>query len=257
LKQDTSFLLRTFEPVVGYRISRELRAQFRYTNERAALLNPTAYSNVVWPPPPVLNSRTNILGLGLEWERLDFRLNPRKGIYLRTDVGYGTKRISPVQGLDSLDFSRLPLLQPRTELELEAFGYIPTFRKQVLVLGNRSYILQLRIYQDSDQRFIGGGRVLRGFNENEFLASRYSIFTAEYRLQIGQLSYIGTFADAGLLEYRQLAERTRTLPFGLGLVLAVETPAGVMQVSYAIGGTADRSLQPARGRIHIGLVNNF
>jgi hypothetical protein len=46
-------------------------------------------------------------------------------------------------------------------------------------------------------------------------------------------------------------------PWGVGLGLTYETKAGMLSVTYAAGQVAGAPFQPARGKIHIGLVNQF
>ena len=39
--------------------------------------------------------------------------------------------------------------------------------------------------------------------------------------------------------------------------MTYETKAGMVSLTYAVGQVQDLSFQPSRGRIHIGLVNQF
>ncbi|MFW5658489.1 MAG: BamA/TamA family outer membrane protein [Bacteroidota bacterium] len=257
LKQDTTFLRRNFQPTGFYRFNNELSVKFFYRNAVTNLLSPDQFSEVTWPPPPVLDTRTNSGGVGVLYNTLDYRPNPTRGLDVELDIVYGQKNISRTQGLDSLEFDRLLPRQPRTEIDLDASVYFPTFDRQVLALRNQTYWLNLREYLDNDQQFIGGARSLRGFNENQFLASFYSIMSLEYRLLLDPDSYLGAFVDASVLEYTQLTDVTRLWPYGFGLALSFRTGAGIMSVSYALGTAGDVPLQPTRGRIHLGLVNTF
>jgi outer membrane protein assembly factor BamA len=257
LKQDTSFLRRQFTPTVAYRFSPELSARIFWERRSESLLDPGPYQERVWPPPPVLDSQSNLYGLGLRVDTRDNRRNPSRGWLLDTDFAIGRKTIQPTFGLDSLDYDRLALDQPRREGNLLVQWFIPTWAAQVLVLGNQTYWLDLEEYYDNDLRQLGGARSLRGFNENSFLASFYSIGTLEYRLRIGEASYIGAFGDVSVLEYRSVGTRRLRHPIGIGLTMAFETKAGVVNLSYALGRDEDRPFQPARGRIHLGLMNEF
>lgn len=256
-KQDTLFLTQTFEPGGYYQISRNLQVRFSFRSENASLLSSEPYAAVVWPPPPVMNSRTRLGSLGLEVNTLDNTLNPRRGVWLETDAAYGTKRILKTVGLDSLNLSRILTRQPRTEASLYVMAFRPLAGRFVGMLGARAYWLSLAQYFTSDQRYVGGARSLRGFNENEFLARFYTILTAEVRLRLNEETYFGLFADAGYLE--GIAQETpySQRPMGIGLSLSVRTPAGQVQLSYALGRVGDIPFQPTRGRIHIGLVNHF
>lgn len=257
LKQDTLFLIQTLEPTGYYRFSRTLTGKFYYRATNSSLLSTDPYSEVNWPPPPVLNARSRSYGIGLIYNSVDYMPNPSRGVFLDTEVGYGQKKIIGTAGLDSLDTERLTLTQPQTEGRLQFNAYFPTFGTQVLVLGAQAYWLELVEYFDSDQRFVGGSRSLRGFNENEFLARLYGIGTLEYRLRLDVDSYLGLFYDWAYLEYAEFEQMNYLRPMGVGLAFSFRTPAGIMSVSYGLGQVGDQRFQPTRGRVHIGLVNNF
>ena len=257
LKQDTSFLRRNFQPTGYYRFNEQISVKFFYRNAVTSLLSPDQYAEVTWPPPPILDTQTNSGGVGVLYNTLDYRPNPTRGFDLELDIVYGQKVISKTQGLDSLEFDRLIPRQPRTEIDFDGRLYIPTSPRLVLAFRNQTYWLQLKEYLDNDQKFVGGARSLRGFNENQFLASFYSIMSAEYRLLLDRDSYIGLFVDAAMLDYRNFESRERLFPYGFGLALSFRTPAGVMSVSYALGSAGDVPIQPTRGRVHLGLVNTF
>jgi outer membrane protein assembly factor BamA len=256
-KQDTLFLIQAFEPGGYYQVSRALQLRFSFRAENASLLSTDAYKRTVWPPPPVMNTRTRMGAIGFEINTLDNIQNPRRGVWAETDVALGRKRVLKTVGLDSLDTSRLLLTQPRTEASALVQVFQPLWGRFVGVVGARAYWLKLAQYFASDQRYLGGARSLRGFNENEFLARFFTVVTTELRLRLDAETYIGLFADAAHLEgvVQEAVSRTRAL--GIGLALSVRTPAGQVQVSYAIGRQGDVPFQPTRGRIHIGLVNYF
>jgi len=259
LKQDTAFLTRTVEPAVAYQINPYLSARFYYRNFTSSVLNvPKASQLQTWPPPQELNGSSSLFGFGLTYEKLDYKPNPTRGLSLTLDGAFGSKTISKTTGLDSLDYTRLQTRQPRTEVNFQAEYYLSPLTKQVLLLRNRTYWLGLREYFANDQAFLGGARSLRGFNENEFLAAFYTVLTLEYRLLMDRDSFIGLFADYAYTERRLLeAYQLKLHPFGVGLTLAFKTPVGVVSVAYAVGGSEQQAFQVGRGRIHIGLVNQF
>jgi len=257
LRQDTSFLLRTLEPSLRYHLNRLITLTAYYRGENANLLDARPFEEVVWPPPAVLDSRTRVVGAGLEINTLDYLPNPTRGLFLSTDIGLGRKVITPTVGLDSLDYDRLDLTQPRTEAHFALQGYLPISQRFVLKLANESFFLELTNYFDADQRYFGGGRSLRGFNENEFLARVFTVNTAELRLLLDRDAYLSAFVDGGYYEYARFEDILAQTPVGIGMGLAFRTVAGIVSLDYAVGQVGDIPFQPTRGRVHLGLVNQF
>lgn len=257
-QQDTSWLTRNVEPILYYAFTPRLSAKAYYRNRFSSLLSVSPQLRTLkWPPPPILDARSDAIGVGIVFDNVDYKPNPRRGILLTADFGWGGKTIQRTPGLDSLDYNRLAVNQTRTEARVEVAWYRQVRPRQVLVLANRSYWLGLNEYLQNDLAFAGGARSLRGFNENAFLASLYAISTIEYRLLLEQNSYIGLFADYGYLERRELVVRGVQHPLGVGFTLQVQTGAGIVVVSYAVGQSEQVPFQPAQGRIHIGFVATF
>lgn len=256
-KQDSTFSRLSFEPRVRYLVTPQLSAELFLQLQQAGLLNVEPYSETVWPPPPVLDSRASYTGIGIRYDSRNRPVNPTGGLFAYLSYGLGSKNIKRTVGLDSLDYSRLALDQPKQEIKFELDSYHPLGRQTILRLATQGYWLKLAEYFDSDLAQLGGARSLRGFNENQFLASSFIYATAEYRLLLGGLAYMGVFVDVGYLETRTLLARTHQWPRSAGFTLSVDTRAGLVNVSYAVGTTAGQSFQLARGRVHIGYTASF
>lgn len=256
-KQDSTFQTLRFEPTLRYSVSALWAAELFLQLTQSGLLDVEPYRDRVWPPPPVLDSRANYTGVALRYDSRDRSLNPTRGVQAYLSYGLGRKRIRRTVGLDSLDFSRLAQDQPKQEIRFQAEGFQPLAAQQVLRLGLNGYWVGLREYFDSDLQQLGGARSLRGFNENQFLSSAYAYASAEYRLLVGELSFVGLFSEYGWVERRDLFSRSVQWPFSVGLSLALETKAGLLTVQYAVGQTSGQPFQVARGRVHIGLLAIF
>lgn len=205
--------------------------------------------------PGVLDGRQSLYGVGFRYEKLDNKISPTRGFYGLLELGGGTKTIRKNAGLPNALYDTLTLIQPAIEGELTIRGFLPFGKRNVIMLANRSYaLLQQQMFQN-DQMPLGGGKTLRGFNENQFFSDRFSLFTAEYRFLLERNSYLMGFCDAAWMQNRVL--RTTQMPIGLGLGLTYETPAGIVSFIYAVGQEGDVKFQPTRGRIHIGLISQF
>ena len=205
--------------------------------------------------PQVLDGSQTLYNVGFKYENLDYRFSPKKGLWATLDLGIGQKIIKKDTRLPAAIFDTLLLSQPTLEGEIWLKGYFPISKRGVIHLANRTYYLdQQKIYQ-SDQTQLGGGRSLRGFNENQFFADAFTSFTGEYRFILEQNSFLFVFCDYGILRDNVIA--TTYKPLGLGLGMNYETPAGIVSFSYAVGKVGDIAFQPARGKIHVGLVSQF
>ncbi len=258
LKQDTLFLTRKIEPAVHYELTQTLSLKGYYRFVESGLLSTAPYRKLRFPPPPAMDSRSQLFGMRLTFDNTDFRLNPSKGLHLSVDYAAGPRLLKKTPGLDSLEYERLTMRQVRQEATLTARAYFPVFPRQVLVLGATGHRIFLQQYFDNDLAQIGGPKTLRGFNENQFFTDFYALGTVEYRLRLGREGYTGVFVEGGYVGYRSAARPDgQTLPWSVGFTFNVKTPAGVVGLTYAVGATHEIAFQPLRGRIHIGWAAGF
>ncbi len=256
-KQDTSFLNREVKIGGSYLINPESEILFSYQRKTSNLISVSRYQNVNWPPPPQLDSRSNTYAFGYQWKQLDNPWNPAKGTYLMFLGNAGVRNILKVRGLENLDYERIGKIQPKQEVEIKVFQYTTIGKRTVAVLGVQGYYLNQKNYFDNDLRPIGGYKLLRGFNENTFWAAYYGLLTIEYRLILEELSYLGIFTDLAYIHQIKFQQNQIYKPIGTGIALNFSTNLGIMSVSYAIGKYENLNFQPTRGRIHVGIINNF
>ncbi|KAA0246536.1 MAG: hypothetical protein EDM72_04905, partial [Chlorobiota bacterium] len=100
-------------------------------------------------------------------------------------------------------------------------------------------------------------RTVRGYREEQFLASRIAWSNLEYRLMMTQRSYAFLFLDAGYYFLDADLERgilqQEDYIFGYGLGITLETAIGLLGVSFALAEGETFS----EGKIHFGIVNEF
>lgn len=256
-KQDSSFQTVAFDASLDYRFSSAVQVRISTSTRTSNLLSIAAYRGQIQPLPPSLDGRSSSVGLGLTYDRLDYAFNPIRGLRVSASASIGTKSIRRSRGLDSLDLSGLKQSLPRREWRLDVLGFIKTAKKQTLHLALHSYWLDQAERFDNDLAFLGGARSLRGFNEQQFLASFYTVGTIEYRLLIDRDSYVGAFADVAYVERATVGGYEKITPRGFGVNLQVATRAGVLSVAYAVGQVEGQSIQAGRGRIHLGYISRF
>jgi len=254
LKQEEAFLNLDYQASLLYAFSPFLSARFFFQERNTRLLDSTLADTSLLQPDQ-LDGNRRMGGVGFEYERLDYRFNPSQGFVARAQLGLGQQAIRTNVRLPETVYDSLPGNQIARELQLEVQWFQSLWPRHVLHLANRTRWLGMDYVFRNDQWQLGGARSIRGFNENSFFADFYSFFTVEYRFQLERDSYIFAFGDAAYLEDNVRNRITRPTGFGLGMNYG--TKAGIISIIYAMGRTADIPLQPARGKIHIGLVNQF
>lgn len=256
-KQDTSFLNRLLHLGGSYLMNLESEIIWGYQQKNSNLISVSRYQNIQWPPPAQLDSRSNTYLLGYQFKQLDNPLNPKNGLYIFFTGSTGQRKILKVKGLENLDYDRIGRMHPKQELEIKFFKYTGIGKRTTAVIGLQGYYLNLKNYFENDLKPIGGYKILRGFNENQFWTAYYGLLTLEYRLILEEYSYIGIFADICYLNQKKFQENQIYKPIGTGIALNFNTNIGIMSVSYAVGKYENINFQPTRGRIHIGIINNF
>lgn len=256
LKQDTTFLTRYFKFSGFYAFSQNLSVKAWTRSRTSTLISTERWELDSTTVPPVLDARDQTYGLGLLFENVDYKFNPTRGWIIRADFGIGRKRINQNPKLYEGIYDGLALSQPKREADFELWWFNRLSKRWVLALGNRTYWLDQVEYFRNDLLQVGGGRSIRGFNENEFFTNFYTMGTVEGRFLLERNSYLFVFSDYAYLENVSGPEKILR-PWGIGLGMTYETRAGMVSVTYAAGQAGSQSFQPSRGRIHVGLINQF
>ena len=208
--------------------------------------------------------KSNVFGASYYLNELDYKFNPRKGIELNVFAGAGFKNIS---GLSNLNDS-LNLDTDNRTVELEAGidldFYYPIYRNFVFHFGNTSRYLDQFADQGKDAVLFenelyvfGGANSLRGFDENIFYASIYSLQNAEIRYLFEQNSAFYIFWN-GAYYYKNVTQTvTEDFPWGFGIGIDFQTNAGIFSLSYALGKQFDNPIEIRTAKIHFGYISRF
>ncbi len=212
--------------------------------------------------PDIIDVKNSAFGLEANWQKLDYRFNPRKGWRILASGSAGTRQIKQNQAILDVDESFYDSLPGRTfrfNFEGTIERYSPVMERSTLKMGARAgaIISEEAVFQNEQYR-IGGNRLLRGFDEESIFATFFTVFTLEYRLLIGQNSYFYAFTDYAYVEDRRSGKPLRTdHPLGFGAGLTFETGAGVFGISIAAGRTDDLPADFRNPKIHFGYVSIF
>ncbi len=217
--------------------------------------------------PSRLDISYNALGLTANIETLDYRFNPRKGLALNVNSTIGVKRINQNQEILNLKNELIDFGNAYDTLDTNGLQFnLKSHLSYYLPIGNRSTIkteiqsglkiAEQELYQNELYR-LGGSKQLRGFDEQTVFSDFYNILTLEYRLLLGENSFLAAFADYGFVRNDLLEVNKWDNPIGIGAGLNFETGAGIFGISTAVGKTSEVPFNFRNAKIHFGYISVF
>lgn len=207
--------------------------------------------------PEYADITTISYGVTVHYEKLDYRLNPRKGFWIEATGSTGNRKIRKNSDINSIVYDSIKLTSVTYQGEITADYYIPLGGRHVLDLGTRSaYIYNSELFLN-ELYHIGGLKSLRGFDEESIYASTYSIGKIEYRYLLEQNSFLFAFLNNAWYENKSRNTNLNDTPVGFGAGINFETKLGIMSVSYALGKQFDNPVYFRNAKVHFGIVNYF
>ncbi|MEM9050530.1 MAG: hypothetical protein AAGC47_00630 [Bacteroidota bacterium] len=245
-RRDTTFSQNRVNAGIEYYFLGNNRVRAFFENQGANTIgNDEFVSN------DLVDSRTNLFGLGAFISDLDYRFNPRKGYLIDISVAAGQKKIT--SELDDDQEQETDIYN----LNLNASTYVPIFKRSAIHFRVQGGLfLNANMFRNEIYR-IGGLRTLRGFDEQAIFASGYSIGTIEYRFILEQNSNLFLFFDQAYYEDQSREDNLSDNPFGFGGGINFETGAGVFSLTYALGKQFDNNISIRGGKIHFGFISFF
>jgi outer membrane protein assembly factor BamA len=246
--QDTTYVQRRISGSLEFLATEDISASAFISTEDVI---PTERQVPVFT---VYNSSTLTTGLSLKIDLRDDPLAPTSGFLFETGYSLSNKKINgPPEYIT-------PGLQ--TDINLQRItadfsAFYELFLRNVVAISVNGRELRGPYFEQSDLWQFGGTNTVRGYREEQFLASRIAWSNLEYRLMLTQRSYAFIFFDAGY--YLRDADVERAIPknedfiFGYGLGITVETAIGLLGVSFALAQGDSFS----EGKIHFGIINEF
>jgi hypothetical protein len=254
-KKDTTYVDVTKSIGVQYQLTGNNFIKAFVSSKESTLESVPLYFSVL---PDYADVSTVSYGLSFQYEKLDYRLNPRSGFALETTASTGTRTISKnkkVEPQTLYDSLRLKTNEYHAELSFDY--YVPLTTRHVVNLGFKgAYQYSPDIFSNELYRF-GGLKTLRGFDEESILASSYGIGKIEYRYLLEQNSYLFAFFNEAYYQNQSRHKNIHDTPYGFGSGITFETKLGIMSVSYALGKEFDNPIYFRNGKIHFGILNYF
>lgn len=269
-KKDSNFLQVNAQGGVQFNLSSNQNGKLFLQWQNNRLLAGAVDTNAVkiqkTLPPNIDLSAVN-MGFNYELLKTNYRFNPRSGNEINLTSVVGIKRIQQNGDITSIkdpSFNYASLydsIKPRSyqlRFKLGAAHYFPLQKRAALKAGVQGgYYTSPNIFRNELFQ-IGGYKLLRGFNEESIYASRYAVFTAEYRYLIGLNSYLFVFTDLGWVKNKYQSVNVNNQFTGAGLGMMFETKAGLLNISYAAGKRDDVKFNLREAsKLHFGYINYF
>jgi len=217
--------------------------------------------------PINLDIKNTNLGLTMEWNTTNYKMNPQSGNELDITAQAGTKTISKNNKILEIKDNSYPYTTLYDSLKLKTYqikfkaAYAHYFKLSKFTVLKTSFkggfmnspnLFRNELFQ------IGGFKTLRGFNEESIYAKNYAVFTSEYRIILGLNSYLSFFGDWGFVKtvYSKIKQNEKYKSLGVGMVF--ETKTGLLNLSYSLGLKKNEAFNfRESSKLHFGYVNYF
>lgn len=199
------------------------------------------------------DSRILYAGFELKYDTRDNVFIPQSGIIYKLFYSYGDKQIDYKTNIAGILQGNYSIKKYAMDLDI----YSSFFKRQTLLLKFFGGYMTSDKLEDADFYRIGGNKNIRGYREEQFLASQIAYSNTEIRYSISRKSFLYGFFDYGY--YFRPSDEINLIPkqegflYGYGLGIRLETAIGLVGVNYALGkgdGFSD-------GKINFGLINEF
>ena len=241
-QNDTTYQTRELSLTSDYRISSNLKI----TSKLYTVTSNTANDIVLQSEPDGKKQGAN---LGFLYQNLDKIDVPTKGVRIGVSYGIANKDIEG----DSLGIFR------QQNISMEFNSYVPILNSSVIASRINGFYVAGDTFTENDLDRFGGANSLRGYSEEQFLASKLIWGDLEYRFLTDQSSYLFLFAATGYFSRPQLIyeiDETFTQQdwlYSSGFGLSYKTAIGRLTFSYAVSST--QSL--GNGKVHFGIKTSF
>ncbi len=206
-------------------------------------------------------------GLSANFNRLDYRFNPRSGYAIDATISVGSKEIVKDNAISEVRFSpngynlydSTVLKTTQYQYQLRADRFFPLGNKSTIKIGVQlAQIISPVIYFNELHRE-GGINSLKGFNEQSIFASNFNMLELEYRFLLGLHSHLRVFWNGAYYEDKS-SGRTNSIfdtPWGFGIGGNIETGAGILTLIYALGKEKSNPFDIRTGKFHFGISSYF
>jgi outer membrane protein assembly factor BamA len=266
-KRDSTFLNINAEAGLRYVLSDHQTGKVSIQNQRSnVLLTDTLQIKNSKRLPDIADVSSVNLGFDYDYNKTNYRFNPRSGNQIKIFISAGNKKIRKSNVITQIKdpsfnynklYDSIKLNTYQVRLKLQAAKYFPLAKRSVFKTGFNGGWYESPSYFRNELFQIGGYKLLRGFDEESIFANRYAVGTLEYRYLLGLNSYFFGFTDFGWSNDKSKPTTFSKSYFGAGLGLSFETKGGLFNISFAAGKRNDINLNLRQSKIHFGYVSIF
>lgn len=269
-KKDSTFLQLNAQFGIQYLFAGNQSGKLFFQQQNTSLLGAGVDTNLVKITkrlPPNIDIKATNIGIDYEWNKTNYRFNPRSGNEIKLLASAGLKTINKNNDILSLKnnefnygslYDSIKLKTYQLRVKINAAHYFPVGRAATLKTQLNAGIYSSQTIFKNDLFQIGGYKLLRGFDEESIFATRYAVFTAELRYLAGQNSYLFAFADGGGVKTTYQSVNNNNIFISTGIGMVFETKLGLLNMSFAIGKRDDVPFDLRRAaKIHFGYINYF
>jgi outer membrane protein assembly factor BamA len=207
--------------------------------------------------PPFADIRKTLYGGSFKKNRLDYRLNPRKGYALEVSASAGNRTVDINPKLPEALYDSLELKTLQFTAEWNSGLFVPAARRLVFFLGLRSGLLGSTQLFENELYRLGGISTIRGFDEESIKASTYVIGKFELRYLLDRNSNMYLFFDQAWYERKSESGFLSDTPFGFGAGISFDSKLGIFSINYALGSERGNPILFKSAKLHFGVVNYF
>ena len=256
-RRDTTFVDINNNIGLQYYFSGLNNFKFFYRTRTSNLIS-TSGLDFVTTLPDYADISTRSYGLGLYFEKLDYRFNPRKGIFVQVTTQTGNRTIRQNVNVNPAAYDNLQLRSIQYQAEGAVAAYINIGGNNVVKLGVQGASVFGTSTLFTNELFrIGGLKTLRGFEEESIFASTYVIPTLEYRFLFSENSHLLLFGEGAFYENTSNHQYMNDTPVSFGAGISFDTKAGILNLNYALGSQFGNGFDVRSGKIHFGLTALF
>lgn len=235
LKRDTSYFNLNQQIGFNYYFSGLNYVQFYYANYSSSILTDDSLINASFN-----RYNKNYWGAELRYRNLDYLFNPKRGYFVQASFATGVKNKNNQSDIKTILFPGI---------------YLPLSEQSTIKLANSFGYMQGELHQN-EMYFTGGFSIFRGFDEDFFSVSLYSIQTLEYRFLFEKNSYLCLFTDYGYLE-NSLQNLVYRNYFSAGIGTQLELGGGLLTLYFAVPKAGNTPMNLKFGKIHFGYTAKF
>ncbi len=199
----------------------------------------------------------NRYGVSVELDYLNDPFIPTKGVKFVFDANVGTRALIKNVAIPNEYYQEIDDHVTQVRLNSLLDGYCPLFTKLVFNVSGKINYLSGDHHFENELFRIGGLNSLRGFNEESITATFVSAINTEIRWMMDRRTFVYAFWNGAYYEKRLLQKFVHDTPNGFGVGLSFDSPAGIFNITYALGKEFNNPIQLKYGKVHFGIVARF